>query len=136
MAQTTAAVDRASFKVETSTNGSTWTDISGQAATDDELGVCRVSGFDGCASVSSGEHSLASAHDEPALGLFRGMALKAMDFQDLPRSRKRRGKALAHRALQQAKNQDPRAAHRIPYVTDSIHIANDFSVLRREIQVF
>lgn len=33
MAQTTAAVDRASFKVETSTNGSSWTDISGQAAT-------------------------------------------------------------------------------------------------------
>jgi hypothetical protein len=33
MAQTTAAVDRASFKVETSNDGSTWTDISGAAAT-------------------------------------------------------------------------------------------------------
>ncbi len=38
MAQTTAAISQAGFKVEVSTNGSSWTDISGQACTVTEDG--------------------------------------------------------------------------------------------------
>lgn len=44
MAQTTSAISRTGFKVETSTDGSSWTDISGQAATVSVSGGDQLTG--------------------------------------------------------------------------------------------
>lgn len=64
MAQTTGGMARANFKVEVSTNGSDWTDISGQAATATPSGGEQIAGeqntADGSAPIVTGSNKTSS----------------------------------------------------------------------------